>query len=186
MAIGRGLNSVAVDEILAGVMAQQSTIRAALFVILLIPSIASADVRLYLLSQPGGASVFQGFRQLDGTLVYQPMASGEFVYKTPRRWTECLRVNPIKVRWISGAEAVVEDLQLCPAQGKKQQFVFMRPEGVDGALIDAQYALALLQAQTANTPPPPPAVYPTYTPPTTTHCTTQVIGYQIFTRCTQY
>lgn len=162
------------------------TLRIATLAFVLIPSLAYADVRLYLLSQPGGASIFQGVPQADGTVVYQPMASGEFKYKTPRRWKECPKVWPIKVRWISGAEAVVEDLQLCPAQGTKQQFVFMRPEGVEGALIDAQYALALLQAQTASTPPPAPLAWPTYTPPKTTRCTTQVIGNQIFTRCTEF
>ena len=159
--------------------------RTAVVALALVPSLAYADVRLVLLSQPGGANVYQGVPQPNGTVVYQPMGGGELTYKTPRQWKQCLKVWPIKVRWVSGAEAIVEDLQLCPAQGKRQQFVFMRPEGVDGALIDAQYALALLQAQTAATPPPAYVPMPVYTPPKTTRCTSQVIGNQIFTRCTE-
>lgn len=101
----------------------------------------------------------------------------------------CTNVRPLTVRWPSGAEASVSALTVCTKTGKKQHFSFNRPLGFPGREVDAQFALQLAQAaaqrqqasaaywlalsESLRVPPPAQAV----------HCTSNVIGNQVFTTC---
>jgi len=133
-----------------------------------------ASVRVTYLSDPPGAAVYEGGKQWGRapvTLIYHP----------PGRFTECLRLNPVTLRWVSGAEATVDALDACPAAGRDQQFTMFRPKGVEGLELDVQYAIALLQpaaARPSAEPPPAPITMPR-------NCTTTVIGNQIFTNCSR-
>ena len=90
----------------------------------------------------------------------------------------------MRVQWASGAEAAVPAVSLCPAQGKRQQVTFLRPETVEGRAIDLQFALQIEQLrmqQQANDAAiaralPPPLQLPK-------HCISNVIGNQVFTSC---
>lgn len=135
---------------------------------------ALADTKLTVTfrSDPPGATIYENGKAWGAA----PMA---LRYNAPGRFTACLPLRPITLRWVSGAEVALNDVQACPAAGKKQEFTVFRPEGVPGAEIDAQYAVALVQQRaTAQAAAPVPVV----TAPK--FCTTTVIGTQIFTTCT--
>jgi hypothetical protein len=134
-----------------------------------------ASVRVWYLSDPPGATIHEGGRQWGNSPLW-------LRYYPPNGFRECLRVNPVKVRWVSGAEVDVTELDVCPANGREQQFTVFRPQGVAGAEIDAQYATALLQAGNSAAAPAPPAPLTPIAPPR--FCTTTVIGNQILTTCT--
>jgi hypothetical protein len=63
---------------------------------------------------------------------------------------QCVRINPVQVRWASGVTVSRDDLQVCPQSGFSQQYVFLRP-AAPGAEVDANFALQLqgnaIQAQ---------------------------------------
>lgn len=130
-----------------------------------------ASVRVWYLSDPPGAMVYWRGQQLPAPIWVR--------LPTPRPWTACARAEPVKVRWVSGAEVDVSALDLCPASGREQQFTVFRPKGVPGVELDALYAAALLQSRVAA---PAPVAPPVIAPPR--QCTTTVIGNQVFTNCT--
>ena len=132
---------------------------------------ADTKITVTFLSDPPGASIYQNGQQLG-------VAPALITYKAPGRFQECMLTLPVKVRWVSGAEVDTPQIQLCPAQGKRQQFTVFRPKGVDGIEVDVQYAIALLQSRSAAPPTVVPAAIPM-----PKFCTTNVIGSQIFTSC---
>ncbi len=136
---------------------------------------AANDVKVSFLSDPTGATLYEdnaGSLKLWG---YTPFV---LKYQVPRRWKACVALKPLKVRWVSGAEASIT-LEVCPQTGKNQQFVFQRPTGVPGLELDVQFAIAMLQ--NARLAAPPPAAV--YIPPAPRHCTSTAIGNQVFTNC---
>jgi hypothetical protein len=128
----------------------------------------------------------------EGAMVYVNSAQ-QFAGYTPVRLSynhpafaddECAYLRGVKVRWASGATAAVPSLIACPMKGRNQQLVFHRPPEAPGAGLDAQFAAlrqlndatlqqVAIQAAWAAVPPPPRQ----------THCTSQVIGTQVFTNC---
>jgi hypothetical protein len=140
----------------------------------------AADVKLIILSDPPGATVYEGE---DATLKSWGYAPIVLQWQKPRSWKSCLQTRPMRVRWVSGAEVSFPTIALCPAQGKEQQITFMRPTGVDGAEIDAQFGLQVQMLRTqqaiaaaAAEPPPPVSQRPL-------HCASRLIGSQVFTNC---
>lgn len=144
----------------------------------------AADVTVTIHAQPEGASVYENGRLLGATPV-------NLKYKTARRWSDCLSLQPLTVIWMSGAKATVGILTVCPQQTRRQQFSFLRPDSWPNLQVDLEWALKLAQLsieqarlaalQAASDPPyvwvpPPPIVRPV-------HCTSTVIGSQIFTNC---
>ena len=134
-------------------------------------------------------------------VTYTTDLAGAMLYEGERAWgmtpvllkyelpEGCTNVRPLTVRWPSGAEASIAALTVCTKMGKHQQFAFNRPVGYPGREVDAQFALQLaqmsLQQQQAD------SAYllslrrtlriPTPTLPI--HCTSQVVGNQLFTNC---
>ena len=111
------------------------------FVVLAWPSIVSADsLKLVVVTDPAGATLYANDSgQLMG---YAPF---ELKYELPRGFFKdgrCTTLQGLKVRWASGAEASINGLQACAQSGKRQQFVFVRPD-VPGRAIDAEFALRL-------------------------------------------
>jgi hypothetical protein len=107
---------------------------------------------------------------------------------TFRAGKECMSLETVHVRWLSGADASISSLSVCPQQGSEQQFTFMRPQGVDGGEIDAKFAydIALVNAIAASVAPPPPPAAPPLTvvaPPRVVSCTSNIIGSFIYTNC---
>lgn len=54
-------------------------------------------------------------------------------------------LQPAMVRWASGAEASIEQLQACGNIGYVQQFIFLRPKEIPGRELDVQFSLELQQ-----------------------------------------
>jgi hypothetical protein len=50
---------------------------------------------------------------------------------------QCMQLMPMMVRWISGVESSMAKLSVCPQDGSKQQFTFIRPD-LPGREIDAK------------------------------------------------
>lgn len=150
----------------------------AVMLLLSAATVEAADVKVALRSDPPGAMVYTGPLPAGSDQVkawgYAPLV---LKWAVPRRWNSCLQTEPIRVRWLSGAEATIPSLQLCPQTGKNQQFTFMRPTGVPGVEIDGQFAVQLLQ----QAPAAPAAVYAPSPQPV--HCTSTLIGRQVFTNC---
>ena len=112
---------------------------------------------------------------------------------------QCQMLQPLTVRWASGAEASISNLQTCPVNGYNQQFSFIRPAEIPGREFDAQFALereriAIMQQQaTAQQTSALSSLFQalnqqtqqTYSPPPqqNVNCTTHVFGNTIQTRC---
>jgi hypothetical protein len=144
-------------------------------------TVEAADVKVTFLSDPPGAVLYS--EEVPGSPKQWGYTPYFLKFSVPKKWSECSHTPPLRVRWLSGAEASIEALTLCPEFGKNQQFTFMRPSGAPGAEVDGQFAILLLQQQASAPPPPayiPPPVEPVRLP---THCTSTVIGTQIFTNC---
>jgi hypothetical protein len=136
---------------------------------------AANDVKVTFQSDPTGATLYEdsaGSQKLWG---YTPVV---LKYQVPKRWNACMALKPLKVRWASGAEASIT-LNVCPQTGKNQQFVFQRPTGVAGLELDVQFAIAMLRNAAIAAEAPAPV----YIPPAPKHCTSTVIGNQVFTNC---
>jgi hypothetical protein len=133
------------------------------------------DAKVTFQSDPPGATLYE-VRDEDGTAKPWGYTPRVLEYPAPTKWTECMNTRPVRVRWLSGAEAELDSLQLCPKDGKKRQFTFMRPAGVPGAEIDGQFALQLGEKNA-----PKPSVY--VPPAKPTFCTSRLIGTQVFTNC---
>lgn len=148
----------------------------------------AAELKITIYSDPPGATLYEVGD--DGGLKPFGLAPITLKYGLPRKWTACFALKELRVRWISGAEAGSK-IQACPQNTAKQEVFFMRPTGVDGALMDAQYALALATnraATEASALSQWQAMAELFAPrpqPTTTRCTTRVIARTIYTDCTQ-
>jgi hypothetical protein len=129
-------------------------------------------------SDPEGAMVYANEgEQLAG---YAPVRLKYTPTEQLRAGKGCMTLQPVKVRWASGATASIATLQASPAQGGEQQFSFVRPD-LPGRELDVQFAIARIQntalvaaAQAQSLP------VPVYTPK---HCTSTLIGNQVFTNC---
>jgi len=101
-------------------------------------------------SDPSAATLYannsgQHFGSTPVTLSYR--VSNDFF-----RGVTCLTVQPIQVRWASGAESSVSNLSVCPQQGRNQEYVFFRPADAPGRELDVKAAIAqdqLVAAQLA-------------------------------------
>ena len=136
----------------------------------------AADVTVTIQSDPPGATLVS--EDKPDTFKLRGYAPVTLKDPLPMKWSECLRTSPLRVRWLSGAEASVTGSSGCPQAGKNQQFTFVRPVGAPGAEIDGRFAVQWMQRQA----PPPANVIeePAYH---ATHCTSSVIGTQVFTTC---
>jgi len=143
----------------------------------------AADTKLTvtLRSDPPGATVYEEGKALG-------VAPLDITYTAPGRFSECLPLKALKVRWISTVEVDLPDLKVCPDAGKKQQITVFRPKGLPGIELDAQYAAALLQQRTAAQL----ATDAAWASSLATlqqqllqprQCTSTVIGSQVFTNC---
>ena len=140
-------------------------------------SAQAADVKVTFLSDPTGATLYEEVKGTQKLWGYAPVT---LKWQVPRKWKACITLSPMKVRWVSGAEASIT-LQVCPQAGKNQQFVFQRPAGVPGLELDAQFAIEMLRNAALAAPPSTPEyVAP---PPAPQHCTSTLIGNQVFTNC---
>src|SRR5262245_7888519 len=91
-------------------------------------------------SDPEGATLYANenqarFGYTPLTLRYKP--SADFL-----QGRTCDTVQGAMVRWSSGAEASVPSLELCPQNGRHQQFTFVRPN-VAGRTEDVAFGLEL-------------------------------------------
>jgi hypothetical protein len=118
---------------------KRSSALGVLFVVLsIVRAEAGRTLTVIIETDPPGAAIYQG----DEHLGVSPL---ELKYELPRRWNACQRLQPMRARWVSGAETPATDMEVCPKEGTKQGFSFMRPTGVDGADTDAMYAAQLEQ-----------------------------------------
>ena len=88
-------------------------------------------------SDPQSALVYEGSKQFGYTpikLQYTP--TQEFINGG------CMKLRPISVRWASGAEASVNSISVCAANGYNQQLNFVRPN-VDGRELDVRFAIEM-------------------------------------------
>lgn len=93
------------------------------------------EVTLTITSNPDGATILSGTESTTS-----PSTSRIRVPKG-----ECVTVPPFTVNWISGAVATIDNLKICESDGKKKAYTVNRPSGIEGADIDAQYAVQLAQ-----------------------------------------
>lgn len=94
-------------------------------------------------SDPAGATLYANENQQ--TFGYAPVKLKYKVTKGFSSGKECMTIQPVMVRWASGAEASVSTITACPQQGGNQQFTLVRPTGVEGRELDVQFALQLQQ-----------------------------------------
>ncbi len=102
-------------------------------------SIVQHPLQMTYHSDPEGATLYQGgtrFGYTPVTLTYQDVS---YLFRAGN----CLTLQPVQVRWASGAAATVTGLKGCPAQGYWQQYSILRPTDTPGADIDANFALQL-------------------------------------------
>lgn len=140
-------------------------------------------------SDPEGATVYANTGH---TLIgYAPVTLTYPTSKTFQRGKACDAMQSVMVRWASGAEASIDKLTLCPANGSTQQFTFERPD-VDDRQVDVLFAIEIAKVRVmqqiadatseANYVPPPII----YNPPPIrqpTHCYSYPIGNRIITNC---
>lgn len=141
----------------------------------------AADVKVTFQSDPIGATLYE---EVNGSQKLWGYAPFTLKFQVPRKWTTCMSLTPMTVRWVSGAQASIT-LSVCPQTGKNQQFTFQRPTGVPGVELDVQFAIAMMQnAAAAATAAAQAAARPVYVPPPAPkHCASTVIGNQVFTDC---
>lgn len=157
--------------------------------VVLSPSTAHAsDVKVTILSIPAGATVFT--TQPDGTEKAWGGSPVRLKWQLPKRWTECFTTESVKVRWISGVEASVAGVEVCPRNGTNQDFLFQRPNDLPRIELDVQYAIALMQSAAAAAAAAQRAddalaadIARAFQRPQPKICTSNVIGNQIFTYC---
>jgi hypothetical protein len=148
-------------------------------------------------SDPEGAMLYVNeSRQLFG---YTPVLTNVQPSEAFLRGTACMSIQGSLVRWASGAEASISTLNACPQAGLNQQFVFVRPTGIPGREIDAQFAMALQQQAAAQEQGTPAASAATLLQAVlqgyadgvrqnqalrqTLHCTTRMVGNTVYTDC---
>jgi hypothetical protein len=115
-------------------------------------SAMAGDLKIHVLSDPPGALVYLTNRA--GVESFHGQTPQEVKYLLVQEDKGCRDTKPLRVRWVSGAEATILTLHLCKNDSLlKTPFVFTRP-AVPGVEVDAQYAIdlernALLRQQAA-------------------------------------
>lgn len=146
-------------------------------------------------SDPPGAALYEGGRFWG----YAPITLQYPNAHIAMQAGQCQMLLPLSVRWASGAEASIGNLQACPVNGYTQQFSFIRPANIPGREFDVQFALereriAIMQQQaSAQETAALSSLFQalnqqtqqTYSPPPqqNVNCTTHVFGNTIQTRC---
>lgn len=141
-------------------------------------------------SDPQGATVYTNASE---TLVgYAPVTLKYKVSRDFKRKGECEVLQPIRVRWASGAESSAPKVTACGSASLKQEINFTRPVAAPGQELDAMFAiqvqqLALMQAQAkaqaeADLISQLTAAFK-IPAPTTKTCYSTIIGKQVFTNC---
>ena len=142
-----------------------------------------SGLRVTVYSDPPLATIYQGSQKMG-------VAPVELSYKLSEEQIRAgsASVSGLTARWVSGATAEINSLNLSLANGKAQQFTFVRPQSYPGVEMDVQYvseyrrafmnalpALLLLQQQQ---PPPQIPTVPAYRPPPAynTYCTRDSFG----------
>ena len=109
--------------------------------IVVFSSPAFADkVKLTILSDPAGATVYAN-QWTHEEYGYAPVTLQYEVGRDFFKQNRCVTTHPIKLRWVSGAEATVSP-RICGGGGKSQTFVFVRPVEGPGRELDAFCARA--------------------------------------------
>lgn len=90
-------------------------------------------------SEPSGAMLYQGNTPVGRTPITLSYPGAEFPFSRH----QCLKLQPVTLRWTSGAEETINSLFACPGLGKNQQFASFRPEGAPGLELDMQIAIQL-------------------------------------------
>jgi len=106
---------------------------------------------------------------------------------------QCMQLMPMMVRWISGVESSMAKLSVCPQDGSKQQFTFVRPD-LPGREIDANYVIettrlvvtGLMQRDAARAQARSnllAQILANQQKALPVSCTSEVLGSRILTRC---
>jgi hypothetical protein len=90
-------------------------------------------------SDPEGATLYQGTTRLGYTPITLTYQDVSYIFRAGN----CIALQPVQIRWASGAAAAVTNLKGCPAQGYRQQYSILRPTNAPGADIDANFAVQL-------------------------------------------
>jgi hypothetical protein len=165
---------------------------------LLVASSASADeMKIWVISNPPGA-IFYGIGR-DGvehsTLLPERIRIG--LVKADQG---CRELGPIRVQWMSSAEATLPSLRICKKTAPKTPIVFERPAAALGLEADVRFGLELEQRARQNVMNQPIVMPPPYIPPPPmqlpymmqplqqplpqpVQCYSQLIGTIIYTTC---
>src|SRR5581483_5283516 len=100
---------------------------------------AAADLKIHIQSNPPGALVF--FTDRAGIEHSSGLAPAEVRYILVSEDHGCRDTNPIRVRWVSGAEASIPSLHLCRKDLTKAPYVFVRPANATNLEADMQFAV---------------------------------------------
>jgi hypothetical protein len=102
----------------------------------------AADLQVTFYSIPFGATLIEGGRVLGPT----PFT---LKYKLPKDWKKgnCVTLNPVTVKWVSGAVSTLDNFTACAKDGNDRTFHFQRPASFPGAEIDTEYATQLSQLE---------------------------------------
>jgi hypothetical protein len=90
-------------------------------------------------SDPEGATLYQGNTRFGYTPLMVTYQDASRLFRAGT----CLPLQPVQVRWASGAAATATNLKACPAQGYSQQYSFLRPLSAPGADVDASFAVQI-------------------------------------------
>jgi hypothetical protein len=179
--------------------------------LLLATPAGAADTTVTIASDPPGALVYwlsEG--GVDQAFGYAPVTVPVHL---PRGKGSCYDTPPLRVRWVSGAEAALPTLHVCEKTPGKAPIVFIRPTGIAGLEADARFGLDLAREAEATQdrkiaarqakwaaalsamPPPapvaPPVLVPYVTPPLPAsaypsrevRCTSTIMGTYVYTTC---
>lgn len=145
-------------------------------VILCVSGCATTSMRVTYLSDPPGATLYQDGRPVGVTPV-------QLTYQTDEAFKKggCMTLRGTTVKWASGAVAEVSSLNACSSTGRRQEFMFIRPD-VPGRDIDMNYALQRDRNQIMRRQADAAALNATK-PPKPMNCSSFVTGNVINTHC---
>jgi hypothetical protein len=143
-------------------------------------------------SDPEGATLYADHEQRN--FGYTPVTLVYVANNNLQDGLGCQTLQPVMVRWASGAETHSNSLMHCAATGRTGQFTFVRPEGLDGREFDVSFAMFLMQlgATRENLREQIRAdwgrMFAAHAASTvdqmrTVACTTTAVGSTIYTRC---
>jgi hypothetical protein len=150
---------------------------------------ATQSLQVTYTSDPQGALLYENGKQwgyTPVTLTY-PGVRGTFLAG------QCVTLDPVLVRWSSGAEAKIGGVSACPASGWIQQFTFLRPAEIPGRDLDVAMALQIQQSASAQQQAAAAetsaairalAIQSQQTPQrSTVNCTSTVVNKEVHTSC---